>query len=84
MCVAGGKLKKKTLKKAKKAGSDSLELVFGLAELSHLHTEVSRSREISRFLDFTKPNRRSPGVVITDNYTPYYHCLEEPIHILTD
>lgn len=46
---------KKSLKKAKKkAGSDSPEIVFDLAELSNLQTEVSRPREMSRFLEFTK------------------------------
>lgn len=86
MCVAGGKLKKKKNQKAKKkkAGSDSLEIVFDLAELSHLHTEVSRPREMSRFLEVTKRSHHSPGVVITGNYNPHYHSLEEPVHILTD
>lgn len=59
---------KKSLKKAKKkAGSDSPKIVFDLAELSNLQTEVSRPREMSRFLEFTKRNHRSPGVVITGN-----------------
>lgn len=85
MCVAGGKLKKKNQKaKKKKAGSDSLEIVFDLAELSHLHTEVSRPREMSRFLEFTKRSHHSPGEVITGNYNPHYHSLEEPVHILAD
>lgn len=81
--MQGGSSKKKTQKSKKRAGSHSLEIVFDLAELSHLHT-VSRSREVSRFLEFTQPNHCSPDVVITGNYNPHDHCLEETIHILTD
>lgn len=65
--TCAGKLKKIPQKSKKKAGSDSPEIVFHLAELSHLQTEVSRPREMSRFLEFTKRNHRSPGVVITGN-----------------
>lgn len=80
-----GEAKKKTPKRQKKkAGSDSLEISFDLAELSHLHTKVFRPREMPGFLEFTKRNHHSPDVVITGNYKPHYHSLEEPVHILTD
>lgn len=79
VCGRGEAQKKPSKKQKKKAGSYSVEIVFDLAELSHLHTEVSRSRAMSRFLEFINPLLPRCG-----NYNPHDHCLKETVHILTD